>query len=137
MQRNTITCDRYQLLCSSAADRRSLPLRRDGRVSSRTPRSCLYYRFYSECNSCIIDRRHCEIHKPSAALRRSCFIASPLPLVVTLLLGTLRPRDLTFCDRRLTPRFDATDDIHPRSGLASDKSSQMFYFSFFHPFFRF
>lgn len=97
-----------------------------GHVSSRTPRSCLYYRFYSDCNSCIIDRRHCEIHKPSAR-----FIAPPLPLHGGYPLARLTVTLVTVLRSAInTPRFDSTDDIRPRSGIASDKSSQMFCLSF-------
>lgn len=53
----------------------------------------LYCRLYSDCNSDIIDRRHCEIHKPIAR-----FIA-PSPSLESPFLWR-RP---VFCDRRLTP----------------------------------
>lgn len=75
----------------------------------------LYCRFYSDCNSDIIDRRHCEIHKPIAR-----FIVPSLSLESPSLWR--RP---VFCDRRLTPpRYRRRrDDIRFRSGAACDKSS--------------
>lgn len=142
MRRNTITCDRYQLLCwlrrsqivtiATAAHRQPTATNRHP-----VPRSCLYCRFYSDCNSGIIDRRRCEIRKPTAR-----FIALPPPppppplLSPPLFLLAWPPPRMAFCDRRLTPcAIDAatTSALVPASRPISRRDVLSF---FFLPFFR-
>lgn len=126
MWHNVIMCAIDISCFAGTADRRSSPSPR------ALPRSCLYCRFYSDCNSGIIDRRHCEIHKPTAR-----FIAPPPPRPSPSLPLAWPPPRLAFCDRRLTPRrYRRRDNIRPRSGIAPDKSSQMFCLPFSLPFFR-
>lgn len=142
MRRNTITCDRYQLLCrlrrsqivtiATAAHRHQPPPTATNRHP--VPRSCLYCRFYSDCNSGIIDRRRCEIRKPTAR-----FIALSPPPPPLLLSPALSPRLATSADGVLrsainTLRYRRRDDIRPRSGIAPDKSQRCFVFLFL-PFF--
>lgn len=113
MRRNTITRDRYQLL--SARLRRS-QIVTIATAAHRRVRAFIAVFIPTVCNSGIIDRHHCEIHKPTAR-----FIAPPLPPPFSS-PTTLAP-GLAFCDRRLTPRrYRRRDDIRPRSGIAPDKS---------------
>lgn len=128
MRRNTITCDRYQpLLCRL---RRSQIAAIATAAYRHAAVSCLYCRFYSDCNSGIIDRRHCEIHKPTAR-----FIAPPRPSPFSP-LGSATPAAGVLRSAINTPRYRRRDDIRPRSGIAPDKSRRPVLSFFFLPFFR-